>query len=65
VLTDSRRLPYVLVPRTLNKQEWIERYSPPPKRVQVINDCTGHMASASTQTRIPPDDLPVPSGAFA
>jgi hypothetical protein len=27
---EAQGLPYVLVPRTLNKQEWIERYSPKP-----------------------------------
>jgi hypothetical protein len=29
---EAQGLPYVLVPRTLSREEWIERYSPPPRR---------------------------------
>jgi len=43
---EAQGLPYILVPRVLSEQEWIEKYR---MASQVINDRTGHMASASTR----------------
>jgi hypothetical protein len=33
---EAQGLPCMLVPRTRSSEKWIERYSPPPKRAQVI-----------------------------